>query len=41
MSLTFNVAVAHALNLRYNESLNYEIINNQLIIKKDDNNRMD
>ena len=34
MSLTFNVDVARALNFRHNESLNYEIINNQLIIKK-------
>jgi hypothetical protein len=34
MSLTFNVDVARALNFTHNESLNYEIINNQLIIKK-------
>jgi hypothetical protein len=40
-TLTFNVDVAHALNFGHNESLNYKIINNQLIIKKDDNNRMD
>jgi hypothetical protein len=40
-TLTFNVDVARALNFRHNESLNYEIINNQLIIKKDDGNGAD
>ena len=40
-TLTFNVDVARALNFRHNESLNYEIINNQLIIKKDDGNGVD
>jgi uncharacterized FlaG/YvyC family protein len=40
MSLTFN-DVARALNFTHNKSLNYEIINNQLIIKKDDGNGAD
>jgi hypothetical protein len=40
-TLTFNVDVARALNFKHNESLNFNIIGNQLIIKKDDSNRID
>ncbi len=40
-TLTFNVEVARALNFQHNESLSYNIIGNQLIIKKDDSNRID
>jgi hypothetical protein len=41
MSLIFNVDVARTLNFRHNESLNYFIINSQLIIKKDNGNGAD
>jgi hypothetical protein len=40
-TLTFNVEVARALNFQHNESLSYNIIGNQLIIKKEDSNRID
>ena len=40
-TLTFNVEVARALNFQHNESLSYNMIGNQLIIKKDDSNRID
>ena len=40
-TLTFNVDVARALNFQHNESLSYSIIDNQLIIKKEDSNRID
>lgn len=40
-TLTFNVDIARALNFQHNESLNYNIIGNQLIIKKEDSNRID
>jgi hypothetical protein len=40
-TLTFNVDVARALNFQHNESLSYNIIGNQLIIKKEDSNRID
>ena len=40
-TLTFNVDIARALNFQHNESLSYNIIGNQLIIKKDDSNRID
>jgi hypothetical protein len=40
-TLTFNVDVARALNFQHNESLSYSIIGNQLIIKKEDSNRID
>lgn len=40
-TLTFNVEVARTLNFQHNESLSYNIIGNQLIIKKDDSNRID
>jgi hypothetical protein len=40
-TLTFNVEVARVLNFQHNESLSYNIIGNQLIIKKDDSNRID
>jgi hypothetical protein len=40
-TLTFNVEIARALNFQHNESLSYNIIGNQLIIKKDDSNRID
>jgi hypothetical protein len=34
LTLTFNADVALQLDFRHNESLSYEIANNQLIIKK-------
>jgi hypothetical protein len=40
-TLTFNVDIARALNFQHNESLSYNIIGNQLIIKKEDSNRID
>ena len=40
-TLTFNVDVARALNFQHNESLSFNIIGNQLIIKKEDSNRID
>jgi hypothetical protein len=40
-TLTFNIDVARALNFKHNESLSFNIIDNQLIIKKDDSNRID
>jgi hypothetical protein len=40
-TLTFNVDIARALNFQHNESLSYNIIDNQLIIKKEDSNRID
>ena len=40
-TLTFNIDVARALNFKHNESLSFNIIGNQLIIKKDDSNRID
>jgi hypothetical protein len=40
-TLTFNVDVARVLNFHHNESLSYNIIGNQLIIKKEDSNRID
>lgn len=40
-TLTFNVDVARALNFQHNESLSYNIIGNQLIVKKEDSNRID
>ena len=40
-TLTFNVDIARALNFQHNESLSYSIIGNQLIIKKEDSNRID
>jgi hypothetical protein len=33
-SLTFNIEVANKLNFKHNESLDYEIIGNRLIIRK-------
>ena len=40
-TLTFNVDIARALNFKHNESLSFSIIDNQLIIKKDDSDRID
>ena len=40
-TLTFNIDVARALNFKHNESLSFNIIGNQLIIKKNDSNRID
>ena len=40
-TLTFNIDVAHTLNFKHNESLSFNIIGNQLIIKKNDANRID
>ena len=40
-TLTFNVDVARALNFKHNESLSFRIIDNQLIIKKNDSDRID
>jgi hypothetical protein len=33
-SLTFNIEVANTLNFKHNESLDYEIIGDRLIIRK-------
>jgi hypothetical protein len=40
-TLTFNIDVARTLNFKHNESLSFNIIGNQLIIKKNDANRID
>ena len=40
-TLTFNADVARALDFKHNESLSFNIIGNQLIIKKNDSNRID
>jgi len=34
LTLTFNIEVASRLDLKHNESLAYEIINNQLLVRK-------
>jgi hypothetical protein len=34
LTLTFNIEVANRLDFKHNESLNYEIVNNRLIVKK-------
>ncbi len=34
LTLTFNIEVASQLDLKHNESLAYEIVNNQLVVRK-------
>ena len=34
LTLTFNIEVANQLDLKHNESVAYEIVNNQLIVRK-------
>jgi hypothetical protein len=34
LTLTFNIEVANQLDLKHNESLVYEIVNNQLVVRK-------
>jgi hypothetical protein len=34
LTLTFNIEVANRLDLKHNESLSYEIVNNQLVVRK-------
>ena len=34
LTLTFNVEVANQLDLKHNESLVYEIVNNSLVVRK-------
>ena len=38
LTLTFNIEVANQLDFKHNESVDYEIVNNRLIIKKKDAN---
>jgi hypothetical protein len=34
LTLTFNIEVASQLDLKHNESLAYEIVNNRLVVRK-------
>jgi hypothetical protein len=34
LTLTFNIEVANRLDLKHNESVAYDIVNNQLIVRK-------
>jgi glutamine cyclotransferase len=34
LTLTFNIEVANQLDLKHNESLIYEIVNNRLVVRK-------
>ena len=34
LTLTFNIGVASQIDLKQNESLAYEIVNNQLVVRK-------
>jgi hypothetical protein len=34
LTLTFNIEVADQLDLKHNESLIYEIVNNRLVVRK-------
>lgn len=34
LTLTFNIEVASQLDLKHNESLAYEIVNNRLVVQK-------
>jgi hypothetical protein len=34
LTLTFNIEVASQLDLKHNESLAYQIVNNQLVVRK-------
>ena len=34
LTLTFNIEVANQLDLKHNESLVYEIVNNRLVVQK-------
>ena len=36
LTLTFNIDVANQLDLKHNESLVYEIVNNRLVVRKGD-----
>jgi hypothetical protein len=34
LTLTFNIEVANQLDLKHNESLIYEVVNNRLVVRK-------
>ena len=34
LTLTFNIEVANQLDLKHNESLVYEVVNNRLVVRK-------
>jgi hypothetical protein len=36
LTLTFNIDVANQLDFKHNESLIYEIVNNRLVVKKEE-----
>jgi hypothetical protein len=36
LTLTFNIDVANQLDFKHNESLAYEIVNNRLVVRKEE-----